>query len=389
MDPGKRFIAGLLFFFVFGIGILTLVRNIAGIQDIRLTGLEIKGGFPTISVKSFWAGDFQNRLDKWVSTNLGLRGAFVRLDNQINFSFFNEISSKYESKIILGKDGWLFEKGYIDSLNHRDKVPQTLLDDKVRSLKKLQALLESNGIHFLFLITPNKATIYPEYIKDKYIIPKNSTKESNHEKIVPLLQEYGVRHLDGHQYLLSMKKRGPYPVYPASGTHWSFYSSCYFTLELISTLESLTKQKMGKFQVDRIQITKRPFSLDKDLASLANILFEKSLYGKEYYYPETSPSVSVENVFRPRMLFVGGSYLSVLFYYLEKHPVYSKLDFYYYYKQNIEYPAHTFKPIDKKNLDLKREILSKDIIVIETNETALPELGFGFIEDALKALEKD
>jgi hypothetical protein len=131
----KRITIGLLFIFIFGIGIFTLAKNIAGIQDIRLAGWEVKEEFPKISVKSFWAGEFQTRVDKWISKNLGLRGAFVRLDNQINFSFFNEISSKYESKIILGKDRWLYEKVYIDSLNYRDEVPQEFLKDKVRSLK--------------------------------------------------------------------------------------------------------------------------------------------------------------------------------------------------------------------------------------------------------------
>jgi hypothetical protein len=239
------------------------------------------------------------------------------------------------------------------------------------------------------LITPSKAAIYPEYIKDKYIIPQHSAKKSNYDKIIPLLQINGVRYIDGHQYFLELKKRSPYPVYPSSGTHWSYYSGCYFTLELISTLENLTKQKMGKFQFDRIHKTNKPSSSDKDLARLANILFEKSLYGREYFYPETSSPGSVENVFRPRMLFVGASYLWTLFDYLEKHQVYSERDFYSYYKQRVTYPAQTSTPIDKKNLDLKKEILTKDIVVIESNEHALSQLGFGFIEDALKALEKN
>ena len=83
------------------------------------------------------------------------------------------------------------------------------------------------------------------------------------------------------------------------------------------------------------------------------------------------------------------SILVVLFHYLEKHQVYSERDFYFYYKQNIKYPANTCNPIDRRNLDLKREILGKDIVVIETNETALNVLGYGFVENALKALEKD
>jgi hypothetical protein len=188
---------------------------------------------------------------------------------------------------------------------------------------------------------------------------------------------------------LQLKKSSPYPVYPPSGTHWSFYSACYFTLELISTLENLTKQQMRKFKVDRIHITDKPYSSDKDLARLANILFETSLYGGEYFYPQTSSSGSVENVSGPRMLFVGASYLWTLFDYLEKHQVYSERDFYSYYKQQVTYPAQTSTPIDKKNLDLRKEILTKDIVVIESNEHALSQLGFGFIEDALRALEKN
>jgi len=386
MDLGKRITIGLLFVFIVGVGIFTVGKEIAGIKDIRIAGVEVREEFPRISLKSFWAGEFQTRLDKWVATTLGLRGGFIRIDNQINFTFFNEISSTYESKIILGKDRWLYEKGYVDGLNYRGEMPQKLLEDKVQTLKKLQEQLESNGIHFLFLITPSKATIYPEYIKDKYIIPQNSGKKSDYERIVPLLQQSGVRYIDGHQSLSAMKKRGPYPVYTPSGTHWSIYSACYFTLELISALEDLTKEQMRKFQVDRIDTTRQPIGSDKDLAKLANILFEKCLYGKQYYYPVTSSSVNVENAFKPRMLFVGGSYLWALFYYMEKHRVYSEREFYYYYKRSIKYPAQTSHPIDKKNLDLKGEILTKDVVVIECNEQTLSQLGFGFIEDALKAL---
>jgi hypothetical protein len=387
MEPGKRIIPALLFFFLFGIGMYPIAKKIAAVQNVELSGQEVKERFPEISVKSFWEGEFQARLDKWILKKVGLRNAFVRLDNQINFSFFNEVSSKYGSKIVLGKGRWLYEKCYIDSLNNRDQVHQSFLDDKVRSLKMLQDALEANGVYFLFLITPSKAAIYPEYIKDNYIAPKDSARESNYGRIIPLLQINRIHHIDGHQYLLELKKRSLYPVYPSSGTHWSFYSSCYFTLELISALENLTKQKMAKFQIDRIQVTNKPFSFDRDLAGLTNVFFEKSFYAEAYYYPETSSSVSVaENVFRPRMLFVGGSYLWNLFHYLEKHQVYSERDFYYYYNRNSKYPPETTGGIDKKTLDLKKELLAKDIVVIESNEDSLSQLGFGFIEDALKTL---
>jgi hypothetical protein len=88
------------------------------------------------------------------------------------------------------------------------------------------------------------------------------------------------------------------------------------------------------------------------------------------------------------MLFVGGSYLNTLFYFLDKHQIYSDRDCYHYYRDRRTYPAQIVEAIDKKNLDLKKEMLAKDIVVIEANEQALPFLGFGFVEDALKALAK-
>jgi hypothetical protein len=387
MDLGKRLTIAILLVFTLGIGVLTPLKRIAGIQDLELAGVEVKEYFPHLSLKSIWTGEFQTRVDKWISANLGLRAAFVRLDNQLNLSLFREISSKYESRIILGSHKWLYEKAYVDSFNNRHVIPQQDLEDTVRSLKNLQRLLELNGVHFLFLITPSKATLYPEYIRREYVVPCNLRKASNYDRILPLLRKHAVRYLDGRQYFLELKRRSPYPLYPQSGTHWSYYSACLFSLEFISSLENLTKRKMGTFQVNGIRKRKTPFGTDDDLARLANILFEKSLHG-EYYHPMTSSLVSGEKVVRPRMLFVGGSYLNTLFYFLDKHQIYSDRDCYHYYRDRRTYPAQIAEAIDKKNLDLKKEMLAKDIVVIEANEQALPFLGFGFVEDALKALAK-
>jgi hypothetical protein len=50
MEPGKRIIPALLFFFLFGIGMYPIAKKIAAVQNVELSGQEVKERFPEISV---------------------------------------------------------------------------------------------------------------------------------------------------------------------------------------------------------------------------------------------------------------------------------------------------------------------------------------------------
>jgi hypothetical protein len=51
------------------------------------------------------------------------------------------------------------------------------------------------------------------------------------------------------------------------------------------------------------------------------------------------------------------------------------------------YPDNVRREIVTSTLNWERNVFSKDVIIIEANETGLGKIGFGFVEDALKALE--
>ncbi len=386
MKRRKQVTIGLILFISIFVEMFTLGKALKVFKDLDLSGSEVKPDVSDLSLKGFWEGTWQMGLEKGLAMNLGLRPVFVRIDNQINYSFFDEISSKYPSRIILGVDKWLFEKGYVDSLNKLDAVPSAVLDGKIQSLEKLQTALKARGIAFIFVITPSKASIYPEYINPKYLIPNKQEKETNYEKVIPLLNKYRINYLDGHEFFAELKKKSRYLLYPQSGTHWNHYSCYLFTVELITRLAKMLHKELPTIQCEGITVKNTPQGSDKDLAELSNIIFTQSFFG-EYPYPETTLSPSLKTVFRPKMLFIGGSYLWLLLEYMDQYQIYSQRVFYYYYATRYFYPERPNSPVDKQLQNLQKEILAQDVIIIEANEAALGDIGFGFVEGVLKALE--
>jgi hypothetical protein len=366
--------------------VLTLGKVFGIVSESGVSGMEVKERFPRLSLGSLWKGACQEGLERWLAARLCLRVTLVRIDNQINYSLFDEISSKANTKVILGVNKWLFEKAYVDSFNNLDAVPSSVLEGKIQSLKKLQIALKEKGIPFLFAITPSKASIYPEYINPKYLIANKQEKDSNYYKIVPLLNKYKINYIDGHQFFVDLKRRSPYLLYPQSGTHWNYYSAYLFTVELISRLTKMLNKDLVNIRCEDIKVSNTPQGNDADLAELCNIFFSKSLYG-QYLYPKTAPSPNQGTAFRPKILFVGGSYLYTLFYYMDKHQIYSERVLYFYNKTRKFYPKRPDSPVDTDARKLRNEVLAQDVIIVEANEETLGRIGFGFVEDTLNALD--
>jgi hypothetical protein len=367
--------------------IFTFGKGLRLVRDSQLSGVEVEEKLPQLTLRSLWEGAWQKDLEKWLAKKLFLRSVLVRIDNQINYSLFDEISSKAgDEKLILGVDKWLFVKDYIDHFNKWGAVPLPVLEGKVQSIRKLQTILENHGIPFLFVITPSKASIYPEYIDRKYLVANSQEKESNYEKLVPLFNRYRIKYLDGHRLFVELKKKSPYLLYPQSGIHWNYYSAYLVTVELISTLTKMLNKKLVTLRSEDIEVSTTPRGADNDLALLSNILFTKSLYG-QYPYPKIAPSPNQKTAFRPKVLFVGASYLNNVLDYMDKYEIYRERVFYYYHKTKRFFPEKPETPVDKDMKSLRNEILAQDVIVVETNESAIWEIGFGFVEDALKALD--
>jgi len=355
-------------------------------DDMVLSGAEQKSRPGVPALNDIISGKFQNSIETWLKQNIGFRGTFVKTDNQINFSLFNEFSRSHPRKILLGNNRELFEEPYIDNFNRLTLLPLPVLVKKADDIQRLQEKLKARNVRFILLITPSKATIYPEAVPEKYILDHAAGKKDNYEIIVPMLEQRGVNIVDSREIFLDLKKKGTTHLFPSSGSHWSLYGGYLFGTKLIERMEQLFGQRMVRMRMKRLIPSREPIDLDKDIARLGNILFTRSLF-TDYRYPATYPDAPA-NAFRPNALLVGSSFCWNLIQYLDQNNVFSRLNFYYYFNTDWVYPGRIRHAISRDSINWNRDVFTKDIIIVEINEIQMHEAGFGFIEAALNALDR-
>ncbi|MBP7738232.1 MAG: hypothetical protein KA369_19815 [Spirochaetes bacterium] len=368
------------------IAIFVIQTHLKPFPDMVLKGAEQKIPLQMPTGADLFSGKFQAAVDQWLKQHVGFRGFFIKCDNQVNYSLFSEFSRNNPRKVVLGKDKYLYEQPYIDYYNRINQAKPEALEAKAVSLKLLQEKLLKKNVRLLLLITSSKTSIYPEFLPDRFILRDNLGKNDEYQNFLPVLRKHGINHIDGRELLLQKKAASEPNLYPTSGSHWSLYGSYFFTTALVDRIERLLGKRVTHIGCKKVARTREPLELDSDIARLGNILFTRSLF-TEYLYPETYP-VGGAGSYKPSMLMVGTSFCWNIIPHLEKNGFFSRLNFYYYFNTDHSFPAGRHDPIDKARVDWKGDIFKRDIILIEINEIAFNETGFGFIEEALRELDK-
>ncbi len=382
-----RFAAFFLLVVFFGLLWLPLAANthpaIGGLFPRKLGGVENKVENVPLSLENLLNGSYQEKFEDWFSGNLQVRSALVRTDNQFNFSLFKHSGGR----VIVGDDNYLFERYYIEDLNNVRPFPEEKLQEFADKLARLQNGLNKRGSQFLVLIAPSKAYLYPEKIPDRLLLPRQAS--DNYQNFKKLLEAKHIPFVDGVALLQTMKEDSEYPVFAPGGAHWTSDAACRVGEKLTEKFSDLLGKKTPLLRCNDTYIRNKPQGLDQDLSLLANLWTTKSI-DAPLPYPKTT-SVFPEGFYRPKVLFVGDSFMWPLFHYLDKQRVYEARDFFYYYKTHDLFRVGR-KPkkvrLDPATLDWQK-MLSRDVVVLEFNQARIPDAGFGFVEDALAKLEPE
>ncbi len=124
-------------------------------------------------------------------------------------------NTQFETKSFVGKDNWLFYQGeFIDA--------NTAANSKISIdlIRRLNNVLQRNGIALVFTMPPIKSRLYANHLPDNQ--PLNPYMHTNYERMVKLLREGGVNVADLNTPLLnSPKKDSDSPLYFRLDTHWA------------------------------------------------------------------------------------------------------------------------------------------------------------------------
>lgn len=375
-------VAAILFSLVLA---LPLVQMATGLPpDYPLAGVETTATRPAAGWAAWWNGTLQPDFDGWINQRIGLRGWLVRTANQLNYALFRELPRRSGTQVLLGRDGMLYEKVYVDAYNQSGRRLGKELRNISASTKRLQDRLAADGIAFLLVIAPSKAEIYPEFLPPEADVAGRPARRSNYENFVKYLRADGVNLVDAHELFLQWKSAPGAPrLFANGGTHWNEYGAARVAAEIARRLRAATGKDLPTVEIVGAVTNRTIVGEDNDLGELVNLWSGRPLAG-----PQVHPVVDVRpGAHLPDVLFVGDSFVFTLTNFMDRHGLYRKRNTYYYYNREYFWPAAPNAPLDKRQLDLLAEVRGRDAVVIEVGEYWLPRVGFGFVRDMLRAYD--
>ena len=173
--------------------------------------------FPEVSWKHFSTiKEFPAEFERYYNDHFGFRAALLHLGSYIGVKYANVPISP---DVLIGKAGWLFLR--TESDNPGDSSFTDLeLEQWKRTLERRQEWLARKGIQYLFVIPPDKQTVYPEFLPDKY---SRARKQGPAARLMTYL---AAHHSTAHvlylnDAILEAKGREKERLYFRNDTHWN------------------------------------------------------------------------------------------------------------------------------------------------------------------------
>ncbi len=207
--------------------------------------------------------------ETWFKDHFGFRNIFIRRYRKL----MRDVGVE-DYRVIYGRNEWLYlnadeiMKDFIGDLDPSEVDPK----EKVRRLESRKKWLKKRGIPYLFVIAPNKASIYPEHLPSE--IQKLKAK-SNREAFMEQIQAQRIQYvLDLTSSLQKAKESGT--IYLRTDTHWNPGGAYVGYTNIVD--------KMGKILDGELE-TLPPSSLTRSSSSfsgdLANMTVSPERYAME------------------------------------------------------------------------------------------------------------
>jgi hypothetical protein len=344
------------------------------IDDAGLTGVSVPLEKVAPSLDNFLSGRLQKYVDDQLAKSVPLRKPAIRSFNQAWFDLFGS-SYMYSGTIYRGRDGQLYERGYLESycLNHFDAAADRgRIEDWAARLARLQQWTRAQGKAFVYLITPNKAIHLPEYLPPDYRC--EGPRRARYAMMIEALQRERIDYVDGSKTVLGLKSGAAFPLFPRGGTHWTYYPAAVVTNELIAEvgrqlgaslrpLEYTYRLAAGRSEYDKSYT---------DLAGLLNLVRDREYESDALPVWEFGMQKGPVGKRLPTVV-VGGSFNALLLPLMSDSGVFDPIEFYFYTtlgQQRYSAGVKTeWEPGEGPRLGAA--IAGAEVLILEENEQTL------------------
>ncbi len=173
--------------------------------------------------KSWDIGDLDElpeELEAYYSDHFGFRNALIWLNGRLRrLTGANPL----DTRVVIGKSDWL----YLNSgelMDDRRAVllySEDALEQRARTLVRRQRQLSEMGIRYLYVVAPDKHSIYPEFLPDR--VRQANGFDRTQQLIEYLRDNTDLELVDLRRDLLAAKPERQ--LYNSNDTHWNEYGA--------------------------------------------------------------------------------------------------------------------------------------------------------------------
>jgi len=221
-------------------------------------------------------------LEAYWSDAFGFRDLLLRGNAIVNASF----GISPNPSVILARDGWLFYAGesVIDQWRGTQPLSDSNLAEYSTMLEARRTWLSRRGAHFLFVVAPEKSTVYPELVPARFGPPARTPTDQLLEYLHAHTQ---VDVLDLRQPVKEARARGD--VFLRTDTHWSDRGAFAGYRALMQRLAQWFPTVKARTEADFSQQQSAPFIGDLGLM-LGNLDRERSETSEQWVTLAPPPS---------------------------------------------------------------------------------------------------
>lgn len=325
---------------------------------------------PPLTLAAVLSGEAQNAFSRRIGTSLPMYPTAVRIKNQIAYSLFDVPAV---ASIAFGREKHLYEWVYVhEYCGRKGNVDASSVARWADKIKDIQDYAASHGKAFIYLLTPSKAAIYPEYLPDTLCPARLQETVSKLPPYDRALEERGVHYLDGSRLLAGAREREAIELFPRGGTHWNALGASLAAGQVVRILQQ--QQSRLDFGLVRTQWreTQEPQGTDRDLLNLLNLYWPDA----HYPVPKMLPAASAaDRSCRPtKIIEVGGSFLDQVNEALRASGCPPQISYWFYWDfLHIAYAGGERRSEPAREAERVADLAGSDVIVLEENEMNIGE----------------
>ncbi len=228
-SPGDQIVIAVFALLLLAPGMLALM-GWARIDAQFIGQTELRRPFiaPPPTSGALATGGWERDFERQVSDTFPLRSAWIEALGGAKYAWFGDVLG---NSVIVGRDGWLFfgleERSYLTGAYDPSDVELASLADLYA---RRASWCRSHGMRYVFLLAPNKSTIYARYLP-AWLTPHLPTPA---DRLFPLLRARGVRVLDIRPQLIAASYTRD--VYTRGDTHWDYAGAALAAHAILSAL---------------------------------------------------------------------------------------------------------------------------------------------------------